>query len=231
MRLKAACPKCGLSGCLMDSNGTIWCRRKDPRPAVKPRAQSRQTRRLDRLCEAQGHRCAYCREEFAPYGEGDFFRRASIDHVVPRSSKGSRTSWLNQVAACHGCNCVKGSMEAYAFYELLCEGEIRPLRTPKPHGRNRYGYPEGYGPAVPIRPRYLEAIGYRRVELPIEPGYDVVMIWRTRNIKLVEPRPGNPHLLATFWERSEEVQFFVPQRELISLSRRWNVPLHLEMPA
>jgi 5-methylcytosine-specific restriction endonuclease McrA len=46
--------------------------------------------------------CQYC---------GDKFRTQELtfDHVIPRS-RGGRTTWLNIVTACQGCNITKGNM-------------------------------------------------------------------------------------------------------------------------
>jgi len=43
-----------------------------------------------------GRRCAYCG------GAG-----TTVDHILPRS-RGGENTWLNTVAACHGCNQRKG---------------------------------------------------------------------------------------------------------------------------
>lgn len=44
------------------------------------------------LLERDRHRCAYCPK-----------RGTTVDHILPRS-RGGKTTWLNCVAACPGCN-------------------------------------------------------------------------------------------------------------------------------
>jgi 5-methylcytosine-specific restriction endonuclease McrA len=68
------------------------------------------------VLKRDNHRCAYCG------GPAD-----TIDHVVPLSRGGARTSWLNTVACCGGsarsCNARKGN-------RLLSEAGMRLLVTP-----------------------------------------------------------------------------------------------------
>ena len=45
--------------------------------------------------------CQYC-------GNGFPTHRLTFDHIVPRS-RGGRTTWENVVAACSGCNLMKGN--------------------------------------------------------------------------------------------------------------------------
>ncbi|QUQ62422.1 HNH endonuclease [Kutzneria sp. CA-103260] len=58
------------------------------------------------------HRCAYCGRP-----------ADTVDHVLPLSRGGARTSWLNTVACCARCNAAKGS-------RLLDEAGLRLLVTP-----------------------------------------------------------------------------------------------------
>lgn len=64
-----------------------------------------------------GHRCAYCGR-----------RADTVDHIVPLSRGGERTSWLNTVAACGGgprsCNARKAS-------QTLGESGMRLRITPR----------------------------------------------------------------------------------------------------
>jgi len=58
------------------------------------------------------HRCAYCGRP-----------ADTVDHVLPLSRGGARTSWLNTVACCARCNAAKGN-------RLLDEAGLRLLVTP-----------------------------------------------------------------------------------------------------
>jgi 5-methylcytosine-specific restriction endonuclease McrA len=58
------------------------------------------------------HRCAYCGRP-----------ADTVDHVLPLSRGGARTSWLNTVACCARCNAAKGS-------RLIDEAGLRLLVTP-----------------------------------------------------------------------------------------------------
>jgi len=66
------------------------------------------------------HRCAYCGRP------GD-----TVDHVLPLSRGGTRTSWLNTVACCARCNAAKATAcstrPAYA-----CSLPLRPVLGPAP---------------------------------------------------------------------------------------------------
>ncbi|QFU93845.1 HNH endonuclease [Amycolatopsis sp. YIM 10] len=62
------------------------------RYGAQPRWSRRGVLRRDK------HLCAYCGR-----------RAATVDHVVPLSRGGERTSWLNTVAACGGCNARKAN--------------------------------------------------------------------------------------------------------------------------
>lgn len=69
---------------------------------------------LDRLSEAQNHRCAYCgsfmcEDPLSPH-------MATVDHVVPRSLGGGN-EWENLVAACWACNMGRGNGDAIEYFE------------------------------------------------------------------------------------------------------------------
>ncbi|MFK7839024.1 MAG: HNH endonuclease [Bdellovibrionales bacterium] len=59
--------------------------------------------------------CQYCASSFKTHD-------LTFDHVIPRS-RGGRTEWENIVAACRGCNTVKGS-------KMPHEVNMYPLREP-----------------------------------------------------------------------------------------------------
>jgi 5-methylcytosine-specific restriction endonuclease McrA len=60
--------------------------------------------------------CQYC-------GDGRSASELTFDHLVPRS-RGGRTSWVNVVTACTGCNLTKSS-------RLPEECGMRPLSKPR----------------------------------------------------------------------------------------------------
>jgi 5-methylcytosine-specific restriction endonuclease McrA len=60
--------------------------------------------------------CQYC-------GDGRSASELTFDHLVPRS-RGGRTSWVNVVTACTGCNLTKGS-------RLPEECGMRPRSKPR----------------------------------------------------------------------------------------------------
>ena len=68
------------------------------------------------VLQRDGHRCAYCGRP-----------ADTVDHVVPLSRGGARTSWLNTVACCGGsarsCNARKGN-------RLPVEAGMQLLVTP-----------------------------------------------------------------------------------------------------
>lgn len=59
--------------------------------------------------------CQYCAKDFKTHD-------LTFDHVIPRS-RGGRTEWENIVAACQGCNTVKGS-------KMPHEVNMYPMREP-----------------------------------------------------------------------------------------------------
>lgn len=86
------------------------------RPA-KVMTASRSTRyarrQLERICEEQNHRCAYCGVRFDDQpGQST---SATRDHVIPRS-KGGRQDWHNIVAACDRCNKSRRDNDAFAYF-------------------------------------------------------------------------------------------------------------------
>ena len=60
-------------------------------------------------------KCQYCGNDFNTHA-------LTFDHVIPRS-RGGRTEWENIVAACRGCNTVKGS-------KMPHEVGMYPMREP-----------------------------------------------------------------------------------------------------
>lgn len=70
--------------------------------------------KLDALCEAQNHRCAYCGNRF------DKKNRPSLDEVIPRILGGCPI-WSNQVAACITCNGSRGAVNAERYHAVLSE--------------------------------------------------------------------------------------------------------------
>jgi 5-methylcytosine-specific restriction endonuclease McrA len=60
--------------------------------------------------------CAYC------LGLG-----GTIDHIVPQSQGGSKTSWLNQTGCCDECNNAKGS-EPMVYWLLTREDADARIR-------------------------------------------------------------------------------------------------------
>lgn len=94
-------------------------------------------RTIIQLSAEQGHRCAYCgvrlvvpgldRKERPAWKEGQpntgarrsyKFRRATFDHVVPKSA-GGKDRWDNLVAACLWCNGYRANQPAdVAFLKI-----------------------------------------------------------------------------------------------------------------
>lgn len=70
------------------------------------------------LAGSQGWRCCYCGEAMEDARHGR--RRATFEHVIPASRRGSHRA-ANLVAACQGCNELRGNdmraehVEAMAF--------------------------------------------------------------------------------------------------------------------
>ena len=81
-------------------------------------------RRIVRLSEAQNHRCCYCGciMTFDQNQETSVTR----DHVMPKVF-GGNNSWENLVAACFKCNVLRGNVDAYRFYKLMQDGNMRRL--------------------------------------------------------------------------------------------------------
>lgn len=63
--------------------------------------------RRERVLKRDRYRCAYCAAEFAP-------EDLTLDHVEPRM-RGGDDSEGNLVAACRGCNELKGGSAAWSF--------------------------------------------------------------------------------------------------------------------
>jgi 5-methylcytosine-specific restriction endonuclease McrA len=77
-----------------------------PIPSVvrlqKYKRMPRQNRAVSRrgIILRDGGACQYCQAKLAP-------RDLTLDHVIPRS-RGGASTWENLVAACYGCNNLKG---------------------------------------------------------------------------------------------------------------------------
>lgn len=78
--------------------------------------------KLLRCCEQQGYRCCYCGAKtwHPSYGEsGPNRKKATLEHVVPRS-QGGTDSMNNLAMACASCNNMRGdNFEALVFYEMV----------------------------------------------------------------------------------------------------------------
>ncbi len=75
---------------------------------------------INRISEAQNHRCCYCGHTVVRYRPGTAAmprNTATRDHIIPRCHGG--TYGNNIVIACVQCNNLRGDMEAYAFYNLM----------------------------------------------------------------------------------------------------------------
>ncbi|WP_284736130.1 HNH endonuclease [Dongia deserti] len=76
---------------------------------------------LVELWRFQGHRCAYCGRMMpdprAAIGPADPTLKPTIDHVTPLSA-GGRDVDGNRVAACIGCNVLKGPLDVQTFIRL-----------------------------------------------------------------------------------------------------------------
>lgn len=91
-------------------------RRKDRlRPSKKTEFHREGRAMLAKHLHAQQDRCAYCNcpLEKNPI-PAEWHRKATLDHVVPRSSGGAH-SLENTVAACLGCNSAKSALSRDEF--------------------------------------------------------------------------------------------------------------------
>lgn len=102
---------------------------------------------IQRLSEAQGHRCAYCGfpmvvpglDRDNPRWRADApatgarrshrARRATRDHIIPRSA-GGPDAWGNMVAACSWCNGYRGNQPAEVAFAKI---QRRLRRRSHPH--------------------------------------------------------------------------------------------------
>lgn len=75
-----------------------------------------------RIAEAQNYRCCYCGHPMLRHqhidGKSTPRNAMTKDHVEPRAY-GGETNTNNLVAACCQCNCLRGEIEAVAFYNLM----------------------------------------------------------------------------------------------------------------
>lgn len=73
------------------------------------------------LSGEQNHRCAYCQLHMKLHFAEPVLhvsQLATRDHVMARSHGGS-DDWENLVAACHICNSLKETMDAYWFAKFI----------------------------------------------------------------------------------------------------------------
>lgn len=71
------------------------------------------------MFDEQGGHCAYCGIEMTL--ERGFQKTATIDHIVPRSTRPKLKHEFNEVAACYRCNQIKGSKPLFkVIFQLKC---------------------------------------------------------------------------------------------------------------
>ena len=106
--------------------------RKWPTPAQKEwwwtKFSAARRRRTAKLSEAQNHRCAFCACD-TYLGPGDYKtgmsekrHLATLEHVKTQSEGGSDAP-SNCVMSCNECNRLRGTMDAWKFYELRSDPE------------------------------------------------------------------------------------------------------------
>lgn len=75
---------------------------------------------IQRLFEQHDGRCVYCDEPVVTNQISGFLpNRATIDHVIPLSRRGSR-KLCNLTLACSCCNGLKGNMTPLEFLRAIC---------------------------------------------------------------------------------------------------------------
>lgn len=103
-------------------------RKHDPdyKERVNTRLGAWRRRKLAQLSEAQNHRCAYCcRETFLGTLLGDppnnkpLHLKATLDHIVPKSTPVQTNKDSNLIMACSLCNSLRSDDDPYKFYERL----------------------------------------------------------------------------------------------------------------
>jgi hypothetical protein len=101
--------------------------RKWPKPAQKEwwwtKFSAARRKRTAKLSESQNHRCAFCggdtylgAADFKP-GMSEKRHLATLEHIKTQSEGGS-DSPSNCVMSCNECNRLRGTMDAWKFYEL-----------------------------------------------------------------------------------------------------------------
>lgn len=106
--------------------------RKWPTPTQKEwwwtKFSAARRRRTAKLSEAQNHRCAFCASD-TYLGPGDYKpgmsekrHLATLEHVKTQSEGGSDAP-SNCVMSCNECNRLRGTMDAWKFYELRSDPE------------------------------------------------------------------------------------------------------------
>ena len=110
----------------------IWCKNTpEHKAAVGPRRSRMRRRKLERLSEAQGHRCAYCciktflSIEIPKKSARD--RRASLEHLIPQCEPVQTNKDENLVMACAKCNILRAGDDPIKF-----NNKIRRFKTPNP---------------------------------------------------------------------------------------------------
>lgn len=106
--------------------------RKWPKPTQKEwwwtKFSAARRKRTAKLSEAQNHRCAFCGGD--TYLSAEDFKRgmsekrhlATLEHVKTQSDGGSDAP-SNCVMSCNECNRLRGTMDAWKFYELRIDPE------------------------------------------------------------------------------------------------------------
>ena len=113
---------------------------------------------MNRLSEAQNHRCCYCGIAFIDIidpGDWQLPCAPAIEHVVRRCDGGPRC-WENEVAACRSCNNTRGAIPAEDFYVAVLSGApvVKALkraignRRKVQNLRDRSSWPPNLGEAV-----------------------------------------------------------------------------------
>lgn len=107
------------------------------RRIVGTRLTRMRRRKLERLSEAQGHRCAYCCIETyqgkRPRGWSND-QCASLEHLIPQSEDVQTNKESNLVMACSNCNTLRAGTDPQKFYRRIRRESTlaKPSRKPKP---------------------------------------------------------------------------------------------------
>lgn len=74
--------------------------------------------KINHLFNEQAGLCVYC--DCCMTLELGYDNTATVDHVVPKALGGQKTK-QNEVAACHACNNIKGSIDISTWLKILQE--------------------------------------------------------------------------------------------------------------